>query len=68
MATTFDTEIFARFLLHFWNLRETLRRMVYSLKVFEVKLSPQEPLKVKLSMKFQGVDFSISSTVNVLKC
>ena len=43
--------------------------MVYSLKVFKAKLSPQEPLKVKLSIKFQGFDFSISensSAANVL--
>ena len=43
--------------------------MVYSLTVFEARFSPQEPLKVKLSTKFQGVDFSISensSAANVL--
>ena len=43
--------------------------MVYNMKAFEAKLSPQEPLKVKVSMKFQGVDFSISengSAANVL--
>ena len=43
--------------------------MVYSLMVLEAIFSPQEPLKVKLSTKFQGVDFSISensSAANVL--
>ena len=38
--------------------------------VLEARFSPQEPLKVKLSTKFQGVDFSISensSASNVLK-
>ena len=57
------------FSVHFWNLHEILRRLVYSLMVLEARLSPQEPLKVKLSTKFQGVDFSISensSAANVL--
>ena len=57
------------FSLHFWNLQKILRRMVYSLMVLEAIFSPQEPLKVKLSTKFQGVDFSISensSAANVL--
>ena len=40
--------------------------MVYILKAFRAELSPQEPLKVKLSMKFQGVDFSISEIENRL--
>ena len=38
--------------------------------VFEARFSLKKPLKVKLSMKFQGVDFSVtekSSAANVLK-
>ena len=43
--------------------------MVYSFMVFEAGFSPQEPVNVKLSMKFLEVDFSISeksSAANVL--
>ena len=63
-------EFLLAFLLHILNLRKILRRMVYSLMVLEARFGPQEPVKVKLSTKFQGVDFSISensSAANVLK-
>ena len=37
-----------------------MRRLVYNLLAFEAEFRSQDPLKVKLSIKFQGVDFSIS--------
>ena len=58
------------FILHIWNQRIILRRMVYNIMVFKARFRPQKPLKVKLSIKFQGVDFSISeksSAANVLR-
>ena len=59
-------KIFACFLLH---LHEILCRMVYNLMVSETRFSLQDPLIAKLSMKFQGIDFSTekSSAVNVLR-
>ena len=32
--------------------------------VFEAKFNPQDPLNVKLSLKFQGVEFSIGRHIN----
>ena len=42
--------------------------MVYNTKAFEAKQSPrQKPLKSKISVKFQEVDFSVSENSSVAK-